>query len=294
MIADTVASAATRSLHVVPAQSSVWSAVAKYLVPTMLEATVSQLAVVLGARHYLRSHTYYAPFQKAMRDLLVANFADGNTVVNLKSLSLQLDGLLRTATGGEPAPETGIRVATVFDFDADLPAYEPWRQELSSRGADDCVAGLPSSLELLRAAAASAEGADADRLAKLTDLTERFLDQLTELRAESEALRDRLGRGYGQSAELFDLAIRYCVVHAAAACVHLYAHSQAWAGSEPTIALLCLDRLWRKIRPTESGADPATVDRGMELLHTLHDEHRLFAHRPFLLAAPAAREAATL
>ncbi|MFD0528738.1 acyl-CoA dehydrogenase family protein [Kitasatospora arboriphila] len=116
MVADAVSLGAVRSLQLVPEQASVWSSVAKYLVPTMLERTMSQLNVVLGARFYLRDDPHHGIHQKMLRDLLVANFADGNTVVNLKNLALQSDGLLAAAveppTGAADAAEE--RVADLY------------------------------------------------------------------------------------------------------------------------------------------------------------------------------------
>ncbi|BFO16185.1 hypothetical protein SHKM778_25730 [Streptomyces sp. KM77-8] len=56
MIADAVCLGAVRSLQASPAQVSVWSSVAKYVVPTLLEGTLSRLNVVLGARVFLRTH----------------------------------------------------------------------------------------------------------------------------------------------------------------------------------------------------------------------------------------------
>jgi hypothetical protein len=280
MVADALAGGAARSLQVSPAQSSVFASVAKYLVPTMLQATVAELAVVLGARHYLRGHPRYAPFQKAMRDMPVANFADGNTVVNLKNIAVQLDGLLDTAMQAGPQVRRAAvdRVRTIFDFDADLPPYQPWAAQLSSRGLDDCVLALPDSVAAVRTA-----GADDDRIGRLADLGERFVGELTELLDTHRSTKRLLGTGYGQSAELMRLGERYCVVHAAAACLHHFVHATT-ADRDPAVALLGLERLWRRVRPTESFADAATVDQCARRLLHLHATGRLFAHRPFLLA----------
>lgn len=287
LIADTVATGAARSLQVSPAQSSVFSSVAKYLVPTMLESTVSQLAVVLGARHYLRAHPHYGPFQKAARDLLVANFADGNTVVNLKSLAVQLPGLLRYGADADPSDrrEATSRAETIYSPGASLPPFEPWRLQLASRGLDDAVLALPAAVDTIRLRADAADGPDARRLALLARLGEGFTDELSTLAGDLKDLVDTQPRGWGQSAELFALAQRYCLVHAAAACLH---QALSTDGPEPALALLCLDRLWCRLHPAGSVLDVATVDRGMTVLARLHAEHRLFSHRPIRLAGSVA------
>ena len=129
MVADAVSLGAVRSLQAAPEQVSVWSSVAKYLLPTMLERTMSQLNVVLGARFFLRGHPRFGMHQKMLRDLLVARLADGNTVVNLRNLGHQLDGLLATATAestevrGRPRPgRDPVRHGRPA---ADLPALGP-------------------------------------------------------------------------------------------------------------------------------------------------------------------------
>jgi alkylation response protein AidB-like acyl-CoA dehydrogenase len=286
LIADTVATGAARALQVSPAQSSVFSAIAKYLVPTMLESTVSQLAVVLGARHYLRGHPRYGPFQKAARDLLVANFADGNTVVNLKSLAAQLSGLLRHGADAdqEDREAASDRAETIYCPDAQLPPFEPWRLRLASRSTDDAVLGLTTAVDTLRLRACSAAGPDARRLTLLARLGDGFEAELSALAVDLKDLVDAQPRGWGQSAELFALARRYCLVHAAAACLHQVLCTD---GLEPALALLCLDRLWCQLHPTASVVDVATVDRGMAVLARLHAEHRLFGHRPIRLAGAA-------
>ena len=303
MIADAVSLGAVRSLQLVPEQASVWSSVAKYLVPTMLESTMSQLNVVLGARFYLRDQPHYAIHQKMLRDLLVANFADGNTVVNLKNLAAQLDALLTAAAepsaarNGTARTEAEERVPTLYGLDRPLPLYRPWAQELYSRGRDDALLAAPASLAALRALADAAKGDERDRLTRAADTAEELLARTAVLRDRSAVLRAELGRGYGQSAELFDLAKEYCLLHAVAACVHTHVHSaDAVADPLPSGALLLLqlERLRRHWHPHEAVTDSAVVDEVMEVLRRLHRENRLFSHWQFPLAertgpAPAAR-----
>ncbi|MEV6209609.1 acyl-CoA dehydrogenase [Kitasatospora sp. NPDC051914] len=289
MVADAVSLGAVRSLQLVPEQASVWSSVAKYLVPTMLERTMSQLNVVLGARFYLRGEPHFGIHQKMLRDLLVANFADGNTVVNLKNLALQLDGLLAAAhepPAGAAAGAEG-RVPTLYGMDRPLPLYRPWDQELFSRGRDDALLAAPASLAALRRLAADAEGEERDRLARAADTAAELLGRAAALRAAGLDLKARLGRDHGQSAELFDLAKEYCLLHAVAACVHTYLHS-ADAMEDPlpsgALLLLQLERLRRHWHPHEAVTDAADVDEVMAVLRRMHGGNRLFSHWQFRLA----------
>ena len=265
-----LANCAARGLQASPDQSSVWSSVAKFLIPTVLDRTVSALAVVLGARHYLRAHPRYGAFQKAKRDLLVANFADGNTVVNLKNVALQLHNMLK------PAEADITRASVVFDWDAELPPIRPWAAQTMSRTGDDALLTLPHALDLLRQ-----RGWD-----KCVRLGELFAGEIEKMREECESMRERLGRRYGDSAELFVLAERYCVVHAAACCLAHRALS-SWIGEPldgPEPLLLCLQRLWHLLYPLDTVIDESDVDAGAAVMLRLYRENRSFGYRQFVLA----------
>ncbi|MFH0241277.1 acyl-CoA dehydrogenase family protein [Streptomyces sp. HK10] len=293
MLADAVSAAAVRSLQVVPEQTSVFSSVVKYFVPTLLDRTMAQLSVVLGARQYLRDHPHYGVYQKMLRDLLAVHFVDGNTVVNLKSVGAQLDGLLTAAVSSDRAArdEAADRVSAVYDADAPLPVWEPHRQLLVSRGRDDTVVSLPVAVERLRAMAAR-HGDERQRewLGRAADLAVRLSGEFARLRAELDLLKRAQGRGYGSSAELFRLAERYCALHAAAASVQLAAGSARVFGEgfpDGAVLLLSLERVWRLLHPTETVTDPEVVDRVMEVLRALHTEPRLFSARPVPVRASA-------
>lgn len=289
MVADAVSLGAVRALQVVPEQTSVWSSVVKYFVPTLLERTFARLNVVLGARFYLRDHPHYAIHQKMMRDLPVANFADGNTVVNLKNIALQLEGLLATSAEASPEQRTEAeeRAAVLFGIDRELPLYRPWDQDMFSRGRDDALLAAPAALVRLRRLAAEAEGAERERLERSASVAGELLGHADSVRARAAALSTELGREFGQSAELFDLAKEYCLLHATAACLHTYVHSAA--ALEPplpsgALLLLQLERLRRHLRPHEAVTDAAAVDEVMRVLRQLHRDNRLFSHWQFPLA----------
>ncbi|WP_416984789.1 acyl-CoA dehydrogenase family protein [Streptomyces sp. T028] len=292
MVADAVSLGAVRALQVTPEQVSIGSSVAKYFVPTLMERGMSQLSVVLGARFFLRGHPHYGVFQKLLRDLLVANFADGNTVVNLRNLGQQLQALLTTATTA-PADD-GLRdtarerAAVLYGITRSMPTYEPWRQELSSRGRDDTVLAAPDGIARLRGLAQECkEDDERSRLLRAADVATELLDHTASLATRCEELRARLGREFAQCAELFDLAKEYCLVHAAAACVLTFVHSHG-ALEEPlpsgAVLLLQLERLRRQLRPHEAVTAQGDIDEVMRVLRHLHQDDRLFSYWQFPLA----------
>ena len=288
LLAEAVCIGAVRGLQANPEQCSTSSSVVKFFVPTLLEQTVSRLSVVLGARQYLRSHSHYGIFQKMCRDLLVTNFADGNTQVNLKNIVAGIDVLLGEAGHGPADPEARSRVGTTFNVDAPLPALEPQRLTLFNRRADDTLVELAWSIGRLRVLA----GGQVDRRQRewfeaAAALADRLRDEMARVIQEVAAVRRRPGFEQESSAEIYFLAEQYCALHAAAAAVHLVVNSFPVL-SDPfpdgAVLLMMLHRIWQRFHPTDVlGSD--VYDRTMEVLLTLHEERRLFSHLPIPVQA---------
>lgn len=297
MVCDAVSLGAVRGLQVAPEQVSVSSSVVKYFVPTLLERTMSQLSVVLGARFFLRGHAYYGVYQKMLRDLLVANFADGNTVVNLRNLGHQLHSLLASATGaGEDVRSAAAeRAADLYGIDRSMPPYRPWTQELYSRGMDDAVLAAPQAVRQLGALAEEVKEDERGRLLRAAEVADELLAHAGPLAERCAALRSGLGRDYGQSAELFDLAKEYCLLHATAACVLTFVRSHGVLDDplpSGALLLLQLERLRKHLHPHEFVTEQSVVDEVMQVLRHFHRRNVLFSHWQFPLAERTADPAA--
>ncbi len=180
------------------------------------------------------------------------------------------------------------RAATLFGMDTGLPVYAPWKQELFSRGGlDDAVLAAPDGVRRLRELAGAAKEGDRERLLAAADVAEELLGRVGSLNERARALKAAQGRAYGQSPELFDLAKEYCLVHAAAAVVLTYVHSQeALEDPLPSAALLLLqlERVRRELYPHEAVTDQSVIDEVMQVLRHLHRENRLFSLWQFPLA----------
>jgi alkylation response protein AidB-like acyl-CoA dehydrogenase len=293
LVGEAVAMTSARSLQVCPDQSSVFSAISKYFVPTLLQGSLSRLAVVLGARHYLREHPRFGLFQKALRDAPVADFADGNTVVNLKNIVSQLGSLLSPGATPDPA-----EVANLFDLSQPLPGYEPWRQSLASRhGRDHASRSLPAHVRVLLARAAVQPEPARAQLLLAAQLAGDWLIELDRIRTELAALKAQYGTGCGQRPELFELARRYCLVHAAACVTGLWAHAGEAVRLPPIeVAVWCLRRLSQQLHPYEAADGSAEhLDRAERVIvaHLLsqHERGEAFSLRTMRLQAAPLRTA---
>lgn len=286
---DAMATAAARGLHVATDQFSVWSVVVKYFVPVTLERAMQQLAVVLGARHFLRECHESGIFQKMLRDGGVVSLFDGSTQVCLHALGLQLRHLVKTRRRVcDDDAARAARLATIFDLGESLPPFDGRRLDLFSRGRDDVMQGYAAAVAALHALPVD-DGCDAATLATLRVLAALGADALRDFDARVEAAAGL----HPQSPELFGLAQRYCLLHAVATCVQLWLHARTrlddfFAGGE-WLALV-LERLLAQLQC----ATPALPERYRECvaqrLADLYREQRLFAIVPLALARAGAAD----
>ncbi|MBS2024865.1 MAG: acyl-CoA dehydrogenase, partial [Deltaproteobacteria bacterium] len=290
LLAECVSIAALRGAQGAASQLSLWSQIAKLLVPTVCERVIHDTAVVLGARHYVREGFAGGAFQKLLRDAAVVSLFDGSTAVNLDGIGAQLVRL--SAERAAPAEERQRTLARVFDLAAPLPAIFSERLELMTAGRDDVTQGLSSSLERLaglrvRTEEDGAAPIDPELLEEVLALGQDLTQQLAVLGEQVSVLaRDR--SMLKRSPELFELARRYSRLFAGAACVHLFAHSRArldpWGARGSWLAFVLARVLQDFSAPSLPRRSPHFDDLTRRLTE-LHDEERAFA----LVAIPLGR-----
>jgi len=286
LICDCVATAAARGLHFAPEQMSVWSAVTKYLVPTLAEGVVKRLSVILGARHYLRDGHWWGVFQKVLRDNALAGLFDGSTIVNLNAIALQLRHLSKGRAAGREAEKARALVESVFTLARPVPELDPAELTIFNRG-QDCV------MQALRDSAAGLDGlkgepgVDDGVLASLTSLAGELVLRLKEHDRSLEDLLNAGGQAFGKSPETFELAKDYCLIHAAASCLHTWLHNrQAFA---PFFArgewlALALERLLYSLGGRRAAPQGNYAEGAAEELSELFREDKLFSIVPLQLA----------
>lgn len=287
LICDCETIGAARGFHVVPEQFSVWAAVVKYFVTTKLETMVNDVSVVLGSRFYMREEHDFGIFQKQLRDNSIISMFDGSTIVNLHALILQLRHLAKYRTKRNASSSAALksRLETIFSLDQPLPRFAPEKLELFSRGVDDALQGLEIAIEQLQELKTDSE-VDAQVLDQVISLTESVLE---ELNAQDELLANSgFEFGHDQSPELFELAKKYCTLHAVAACVHMWIHNRDRLGNffaKGEWLVLSLHRLVRSFRPAEKLIiSQAYIENVAQELIKLFDEEKMFSIVPFQLA----------
>ncbi|WP_236245758.1 acyl-CoA dehydrogenase family protein [Streptomyces sp. CC210A] len=250
---DSLSLTATRAVHLLPEQTSVYAAAAKYLVPKVLTDVMRELSVVLGARFYLRDGEH-GIFQKHLRDLPVLSLGHAGSAACQATLIPQLPRLARRSWfTGEPAP------AALFRPRAGLPDLPYDRLALAS-GQDALSATLVAAADRL-------PGTPPEERA-VHGLVLHLVDELRQVQDASRALapRDRTALA-GPAA--YALADRYAVLLAAAAAVGVRQQASPAAGdaflAEPAWLAAALHRLARRL-----GRPPADLPASVHA--RLHEE----------------------
>ncbi|MFY1670059.1 acyl-CoA dehydrogenase [Plantactinospora sp. WMMB334] len=258
LIADCLATVAARALHVLPDQTSVYSAAAKYLVPKLLQEAAHRLAVVLGARSYLRDGPY-GIFQKNLRDLLAATLTHASAAVCQATIIPQLPRLARQGWRcSPPAPPA------LFRLSDPLPPLDFGGLGLSARGVDNLAGTLREY--------GTRPGAD-PAVAGLCGLLAAELGRLAEVCADLPP-RDRTVVAGRRS---FDLTDRYATVLAAAACLGVWHHHR----DDPFLGdarwlLAALARLAGRLGLHPGTAPDGARDHLFTELLTRHEQRRSF------------------
>jgi alkylation response protein AidB-like acyl-CoA dehydrogenase len=215
LLCDAVLAAAARSLHFAPQEASVHSAVVKYLVPSILEHTLKQLSVILGARYYLRGEHHSGIFQKMLRDSLLVSLFDGSSILNLYLLTTQFQALSRSgkAMVGRDA-ESLASLACPANL---LPEFDWSRLSLTCGGKNFFIDRLPAALE----AARSLER----RLPK--NVSPALQAQLNALSMAAGNVKGGIGAIYPGSphairSESFETAAGYCALEGAAMILQMW------------------------------------------------------------------------
>jgi alkylation response protein AidB-like acyl-CoA dehydrogenase len=286
LICDCETIAAARGFSVVPEQFSVWASVVKYFVPVQLEKMVNDVYVVLGSRFYMREEHEFGIFQKLLRDNSIISMFDGSSVVNLHALLLQLREITKIRRRRRDKTMEGIasRLQTIFCLDESAPDFDASKLAIFGRGADDSLQGLEIALQQLDSLQGDSD-VDVEVLGHLTELGKMIWE---ELNAHDEAIADsKFEFGHDQSPELFEMTRKYCVLHAAASCLHMWLYNRHSLGeffAKGEWLVLSLHRLLRTIRYLPYTISDVYSNHVADELVKLYKDNKLFSIVPFQLA----------
>lgn len=205
LTAEAVSALSARSVHTLPGELSVISALTKAYVPTLTQETLASLGELLGVRGFLTSPPG-GGFAKLERDHRICAIFDGSTVVNRAALLNQMPRLARQLSRRRVAAE-GLRAAA--DLSAPLPPFDRDRLTILSVTGCSAVQVLPDAAERVRAQGPPQAGPLVDRL-------------IAEFSRLEKGLADFVPVVGGLPSTAFGIAEAYERAYAAAACLLLW------------------------------------------------------------------------
>lgn len=204
LLADCTALVVVRACTQRPEMLCFWSAIIKFLIPSMCTDIVEQSAIILGARGYLRT-TSKAIMQKIRRDLQVIGLFDGSSQVNL---SLIASNLLPQARLRGSSKATRSQLDNLFNLEIDCPELEGDLLRLSVQEEDMVLAGLCTL-----------------KAEPIQPLIDAIRKQIADFDQAVVAMHDKKlldPRGLAS----FRLAEKYCWLFAASCCLQFWFHNQ--------------------------------------------------------------------
>ncbi|MEU3533187.1 acyl-CoA dehydrogenase family protein [Streptomyces murinus] len=218
LLYDSLAVFALRALHLLPEQTSVYSAALKYLLPKVLIETMYDLSTVLGSGIYTREGSL-GIFQKHIRDVPVLSLGHAGTAACQATVIPQLPRLARTSwQGAQPPP------AALFRPGTPVPPATAARLSLAS-GHEALTACLPLAADDITGTG------PAERA--LAGYARALAAELAELRARVRGL-ERDARSGVRPAAGFALVDRYALLLAGAAVLGVW--RQAGRAGDPFLA----------------------------------------------------------
>ncbi|MFE6836559.1 acyl-CoA dehydrogenase [Streptomyces sp. NPDC057705] len=218
LLYDALAVVATRALHLLPAETSVYSAALKYLLPRVLTETMYDLSIVLGSGFYTREGTL-GIFQKHVRDVPVLSLGHAGTVACQATVIPQMPRLARASWFVEDEAPAGL-----FRLQGDLPPLRTDRLSLAC--------GRDSLSATMLAVSAGIDGTGPVESA-LRTLAGQLVEEFRDVRARVLRLEAAGAAATAQPAK-FALMDRYALLLAAAAVLGLW--DQGRYGPDPFLA----------------------------------------------------------
>ncbi|MDG4764517.1 acyl-CoA dehydrogenase family protein [Solwaraspora sp. WMMD406] len=218
---------AARALHLAPQAQGLWSSVVKQVCTDGSADVFGRCGDLLGT-HALLREGFAAAFDTFRRDNAVVRHIDTGPVANLR---LVATALTQWALTGQPG--SSLDTAGLFDLSTTPPPARLDALAVASRS-DPVTGGLPLVADRVRAELRGG-GPLADAAAQAVA---RLRTALTSHLGRIGGLLER--RRGGAAPDLLEEAERFCFLHAAASCVHLW-----WANRrQPLLAGDAADPAW--------------------------------------------------
>jgi alkylation response protein AidB-like acyl-CoA dehydrogenase len=284
---DCVLIGTMRALQVATDQMRLWSALCKVFVPSTVHQVLDVLGDVLGARSFVRDDAEFGSFQKILRDHRAVPMFHAGGFMLLQTIAMGLVEMSAARDRSERprSPEWEATLESIFTVARPLPPFEWTALRAYARPRDPLVV-FDLVRDQLRGPDAL-EGVDPE----VAQAVDAFVDVLQNLRRkDAQIMAQQRSVIDAEAPEIFDLAERYCAMHAAAACLQVWALNRRVM--DPFFAgghwlAVCLSRILERLHVVLPVSE-ACRERVARHLAQLHVERRSFSILPWKLAGPVA------
>lgn len=217
LICDCLSITATRSLHFIPEQMSIISAIAKFYIPKEIRKSLKQLAVVLGARHYIREGEH-SIFQKILRDYPVVCIGHSSDTICLNTILPQLKQLLQK---NKTTSSCETNLLNIFSLNKTVPEFTSDRLKLSNNGYNDII-NLFLLIDKTINENIEAYKADENVVNYVMKAKKMIHDHLNVLKVKIENIQTNI---HSFSKKTYELTELYCKIFVAISCIWLWIYN---------------------------------------------------------------------
>lgn len=261
LICEAFSLVTTRAIHVMPDESSVYSAAVKYAIAGALLRAEDRLSTVMGSEFFRRDGEQ-AVFQKLLRDLKPVGFGHAARAACQTTILPQLGVASRRQKPASDLPPE------LFQLAAEIPDVPFDQLTINSRGRDALGASLATLADVF------AGEADAQLHAHIT----YFTDELADIRRAAGALGPH-ELTFTAQAHSYDLVARYVTVLVAVGCLWVWWHNRAGDDSflaDPTWLHAALTRLRSGWESPQASLPASMEQRLFEEMRERLEERRSF------------------
>jgi predicted nucleic-acid-binding protein len=170
----------------------------------------------------------------------------------------------------------------------ELPPLNFGELKILGHGQDDIVQGIKQSLNILYQLTQTTNS-NFQTIKTIAVLTKEVIIEIENIKKHLASLIRRYGANLNRTPEIFELAKRYCVLHAACACVQVWIYNKDllrdYIARGEWLAL-CLNRLLSIFSPSRTleVCFPDYIENAAQELLKLYKEDKLFSIIPLQLA----------
>lgn len=277
LLCEFYSTVAARMLHLVPIEFGLLSAIAKSIIPVIVDEDIHQLSLLMGARSLFKNDFGAGIFQKMKRDHMIIPIFDGNTAVNQQIIIGQIRKI--AAHPFDDYSNYEQLAHQIFDLDCPLAPIDLEKLSLAnSRKSFLKTALMNASYTLEKQQNESRE----DRI--LYQCATRLIALWRKLDQQVLADNSNLLNTYAIPPIFFKYAQQFSLLHLASSCLNLWIYNKHKTGSaifNKSWIVLSVVRILERLEAPHLADISFLYEKAIEELKELITQKRLISFQSF-------------